>query len=171
MSTAPAGPVCPPATGTGRTAPRRHIFGRLRASDAFHSSPGVLRGAHGGPDAGPVSEDPEGLGYQSEDDSRGNDSDGELVPFTGIESGRVYVHVPEQVSAADQVRPGQGAGHQSVVPGGADDEDGPEGPEHDNRVEEPILVIPGLEVFRRGWAFLVHSCLRRLVDWRSLGRV
>ena len=61
---------------------------------------GVLGVEHRSSDPGAVP-NPEGLGYEGKDDTRWNDCDGELMQFTGIEYCGVYVHVPEQVTAAD----------------------------------------------------------------------
>ena len=138
------------------------LTGTNRGADA-HCRP-VL--THRGPDAGAVA-NPEGLGYESEQNTRDEDSNCEIVQVPG----EINLTVSYEVATADENGPSDGAGHQSVVPGRSNDEYRPEGPENDDRVEEPVLVVPGLEVFRGGRAFLIHGYLWRRLGWRSLGRV
>ena len=109
---------------------------------------------HRVPDPGAIT-NPEGLRDEGKDDAGDQNGNGEVVEIP-VE---VDLAITDKVAPADEHGPRDCSGGQTVVPGRADDENGPEGPEDDDRVEDPVLVIPGFQAFRGRLAFLflVHD--------------
>lgn len=86
---------------------------------------------------------PVGLGDDGKRQSRGGDGHGTqcyCAPLLDSHVGKAGKYY--------EVGPGQDAGNQTIVPGRTDYQDGPEGPENDGGIQKPVLVVPGLQLFR-----------------------